>query len=291
MSLRAAGGLGHVGRTLRRMWLAQDDAPTRLAMARTLTGVSALVMLAKQPDATLLEEHHRLLEEAGQPRAWGWLDRRAFQVARVGAAGALVAWTLGSENRLVKCVANVGFAASQRHVAAFHDDLWSYTVNVNAYLLALSAVDSSWQSARRGGPVRPEASAVLAAMQTYQATVYLQSGVSKLRSSGLRWMDGRTLRGSWSELGTPLGRTLSGRDRRIAAAASVGTILFEVGFLPALLAAWKQRRLLGLAALAFHASVKATMGISFWHHSLFTFPLFVLPARRRRRDDPARTAA
>ena len=123
---------------------------------------------------------------------------------------------------------------------------------------------------------------MVAALQLYYAWVYLQSGVAKLAASGPKWMNGRTVHGSWAELGTTFGRRLARADRRVAAGAASLSLLFELGFPVALLCLWRRKELVGAASLAFHASVKATLDISFWHHAAYAMPLFTVPAKAER---------
>lgn len=263
------------------VWRRQPDARRRVALTRLTTGACVLHVLRRMPPAALVHEQRELLQRAGQPKVWGELTPEQYVSARLVAAASVAAWTLGCEHLAVKVAANTSFAACQRHLVAMHEDLWSYTANLNVYLLALSAADSRWPRTTERGDADDVHSAVLAVLQTYYGMVYLQSGFSKLKVGGWRWMNGGTLRGSLSELGTKRGRALARRPRSWAAAASVATIGFEVGFLPALLLMWERRRLLGVASLGFHAVVRATMGISFWHHSIFSLPLFLLPTSQR----------
>lgn len=275
--------LSRVSANISQMWLDQPDVNERLALARITTGATALVMLWRAPSADFLAEQEKLLRAAGQPKAWGVLSPRGYRAARIVAMGSIAAWTAGVEHPLVKVAANVSFAAAQRHLAAIHEERWSYTANVNAYLLALSAVDSRWPGKSRPAP-GPEASAILASLQAHYGMVYLQSGIAKLRRSGMRWMDGRTVHGSLTELGTPLGKELSRKGLGPASLASISTIAFETGFVPALILAWPGRRYVGLSSIAFHSTIHATMDISFWHHSIYSLPLFILPTSLGRSD-------
>jgi hypothetical protein len=263
---------------------AQDGAVERLAMARLTTGVAILRTIWHMPPGSMLDEQAEVLDAAGQDPAALPLTPQQYEALRALAFLSVAAWTLGAEHPAVKATANASFFAVQRHLVAFHSELWSYTANLNLFLALLSSMDS------RGSLAPPEAdrpsaelaSAAVAALQLYYAAMYTQSGISKVYASGWKWMDGRTIRASWAEMGTGLGKRLGRADRRVAMAASVGTVAFEVAFLPALLAGWRRRRLLGAAAIGFHGSVKATMDISFWHHAWYAVTLLLLPPDAER---------
>lgn len=264
-----------------------EGAGERLAMARLTTGLAVLNTLWHLPPGEVLEQHRATEEEPARrvsPEQYEALRRLAFV--------AVGAWTLGAEHKAVKCAANVSFAAVQRHVAQFDQRAWNYNSNLNVYLLLLSLTDT------RGGEARDQpdpavASAVLRAMRLYYGCVYFQSALSKLVLSGPAWADGRTLRGSWAELGTRTGKWLSTKPMGVAVAASALALGFELAFPAAQVLLRRRPQLVGLASLGFHASVKATMDISFWHHAVHAVPLFVAPPeagrwpaamwRRRRR--------
>lgn len=258
-----------------------DGAAQRVALARLTTGLAVMNTLWHLPPGEVLARHGASAEgtsaepspEPSDPAGTG-LTPGQYEALRRLALATVAAWTLGVESKALKFAANASFAALQRHVARFDQRAWNYNSNLNVYLLLLSLTDS------RGRPEGPPAemnSAVLRAMRLYYGCVYVQSGLSKLLLSGPGWVDGRTLRGSWAELGTRTGKWLSTRPRGVAAVASVLTLGFELGFPAAQLLLRKRPHLVGLASLAFHGTVKATMDISFWHHAVHALPLFVLP--------------
>ncbi|MFI6761057.1 hypothetical protein ACIBF5_18165 [Micromonospora sp. NPDC050417] len=266
-----------IGAMLRQTFVQQPEAHQRLGLARVTTGAAVLRTLWHLPPGEVLHEY----ADQAEP---GWrLDARQYEALRGIAFLSVAAWTLGCEHPAVRLAANGSFAALQRHVAHFDQRAWNYNSNLNLALLLLSTSDTRGSLADPDrAPSTEVASAMLAAMQLYYAWVYFQSGVAKLVVGGPKWVDGRTVAGSWAELGTPLGRRLARADRRVAATAGALSLLFELGFPAALLGLWQRKELVGAASLAFHAGVKATMDISFWHHSAFALPLFVLPSKAER---------
>lgn len=258
-------------------------AAERLALARITTGLAALNTLWHLPPGEVLADRwdpNEAQEPGSGQRAR--LTPEQYEGLRRLAFVSIGAWTLGCENKAVKFAANASFAAVQRHVAQFDQRAWNYNSNLNVYLLLLSLTDSRGSLAKEEAAPPEIATAVLGAMRLYYACVYFQSGLSKLLLSGPSWADGKTLRGSWAELGTRAGKWLSRRPVSVAAAASVLALGFEVAFPAAQFMLRKRPQVLGVASLAFHASVKATMDISFWHHAVHALPLFVLPPEAER---------
>lgn len=259
-------------------------ARRRLALARLTTGLAVLNTLWHLPPGdALVDEWSRKGEgeEEGERERPGRLSPEQYEAMRRLAFVSTAAWTLGAESKALKFAANVSFAAVQRHVAQFDQRAWNYNSNLNVYLLLLSLTDSRGSLAAAGtadddGSSDEVATAVLLAMRLYYGCLYFQSGLSKVLLSGPAWADGRTLRGSWAELGNRAGKWLSERPMTVAAAASALTLGFELLFPAAQWALRRRPRAVGVASLAFHASIKATMGISFWHHSVHALPLFVL---------------
>ncbi|MEU3227027.1 hypothetical protein ABZ695_28225 [Streptomyces sp. NPDC006976] len=269
-----------------RIWRDQPDAVQRLRLARYTTGAAILRTVWHMPSGTVVAEQRELLESAGQEPSGFQLSPAQYEAVRGVALVSAAAWALGNDRPEVKITANLSFLALQRHQVAMHQDLYSYTSHLNTFLLLLCLVDAeaAGPDATHGRtPPDRLASAALAAMQSYYALVYLQSGISKLRVTGVKWLDGRTLRGSLAELGTPLGKRLSRQDLRLLAAAGTAAVGFELAFLPGLLAGWRHKQVFGLLSLGFHTSIKATMNISFWHFAWFALPLFVLPAETEQR--------
>ncbi|MFD7980593.1 hypothetical protein [Streptomyces sp. NPDC059071] len=259
-----------------------SGARQRLALARLTTGLAVLNTLWHLPPGdALVDEWSRTDDDGAEGNRGGRLTAEQYEGLRRLAFVSTAAWTLGVESKALKFAANVSFAAVQRHVAQFDQRAWNYNSNLNVYLLLLSLTDSRGSLAEEGpadddGSSDEVATAVLLAMRLYYGCLYFQSGLSKLLLSGPAWADGRTLRGSWAELGTRAGKWISQRPMTVAAAASAATLAFELLFPAAQIAFRKRPRAVGLASLAFHSSIKATMDISFWHHAVHALPLFVL---------------
>ncbi|MFB7829346.1 hypothetical protein [Streptomyces hydrogenans] len=264
------------------MPLETTGARQRLALARLTTGLAILNTLWHLPPGDALVDEWSRKEDGEDPRS-GRLSAEQYEALRRLAFVSTAAWTLGAESKALKFAANASFAAVQRHVAQFDERAWNYNSNLNVYLLLLSLTDSrgslaeaAEEGAEGDGPSSEVATAVLLAMRLYYGCLYFQSGLSKVLLSGPAWADGRTLRGSWAELGNRAGKWLSRRPMTVAAAASAATLAFELLFPAAQIALRKRPRAVGLSSLAFHASIKATMDISFWHHAVHALPLFVL---------------
>ncbi|WP_392872705.1 hypothetical protein [Streptomyces sp. LN499] len=201
----------------------------RLALARLTTGIAALNTLWHLPPGEVLAEKWQPQQDDSQTAGRARLTTEQYEGMRRLAFVSIGAWTLGCETKAVKLAANLSFAAVQRHVAQFDQRAWNYNSNLNVYLLLLSLTDSRGSLAEDGDASSPEvAAAVLGAMRLYYACVYFQSGLSKLLLSGPSWADGRTLRGSWAELGTRAGKWLSRRPLSVAAVASALALGFEV---------------------------------------------------------------
>ena len=256
-----------------RWWVDQDAAVERLRLVRITTGLALLRATAHLPPGDFFANEARRIDEV-LGRQEKRLHGNAYEAVRAVAVASLAAWTAGSDNRAVRALANGTSFLLHRQNARVDPQVWDYAGHLNAFLLALSTVDK---------PDRRSASALLAAFQTYYGFSYFQAAVSKLLVSGLPWLDGRTLRASWAECGTPLGKRLSRAPLPLAAAASGAAVAFELAFLPLLLLEPGLGRLLGLGSIGFHAAIRATLGISFWHHVWFAVPLFVLPPTTVRR--------
>jgi hypothetical protein len=186
-----------------------------------------------------------------------------------------------------------------------------------ATTFSCDALFEAWQARRRGQPARFSERMFGGAVSVWPVRLtllllclfYFASGHSKLRHSGLRWTDGRTLDfylSGGSVLGsgqpqrfladprapaadkwrdgfglvdyayfgrpTPLGRALS-RSKASVRLLSIATLLFELSFPLVLLG---RRITFGylLAGAAFHAGIMLTLQIDFWS-SLVVYLLFV----------------
>ncbi|MBB5855714.1 hypothetical protein ACFQ05_35615 [Amycolatopsis umgeniensis] len=266
---------GPLRRRFREIFLDQPAAGERLALTRLTLGAAIIRTVWHLPPGAFFAEFSKLLEETQSPRRAGTrLSAAGYETLRAATVLSVGAWAVGVEHPAVKVLANASYAALQRHVVGFDRELWSFTGHLNAGLALLSFADTRGGVAERNPQL---ASALLATAQAGYAMVYLQSGLAKFTGSGWRWLDGRTVRYSWGELGTAAGKRLALLPRPVAAAASVATVAFELGFAPALAASWRNRAAFGFASMAFHAAVKATMDISFWHFSWLAAPLFSAP--------------
>ena len=111
------------------------------------------------------------------------------------------------------------------------------------------------------------------------AITYLSAGMSKLLTSGLRWLNGYTLQGHTFgdalERGHPLGIWLA-QQHELAVALSVFTLLLEVFFFVSLFLP-RLAPLFFLGALAFQVGLYLTAGYDFFQHMvLLTLLLFFL---------------
>lgn len=256
-----------VGQPVRQWWTSQEDAAARLTLLRLTTGLAMLRATWHLPPASVFDGEGPMLDAAEGRRQRRRLPRRQYEVMRWASMLSVAAWTFGCEHPLVKICANLSSCAVHGQSVRLHERSWNYASHLHIFLLALSAVRA---------PSARVQSALVAGLQSYYTSIYFQAGLSKLVTAGPRWADGTTLRGSWAEYGTPLGRRLSTSDLRVAAVASGTTLLFELGLLPLLFLGGRRGwKMLGLSSLAFHAAVKSTMGISFWHLAWYAYPLFL----------------
>jgi hypothetical protein len=261
----------------RRWWTDQEGAAERLVLTRYATGLALMRATWHLPPGSLFTREGLLLDAARGHSSRTPLTSRQYEALRVVSLLSVGAWTLGCEHPAVKVAANLSSGIVHWRNARLHDEVWNYNSHLNVFLLALSCVGTGDKPSPRGGKeISPEvASALVAALQSYYGWIYFQAGLSKALVSGIRWLDGTTVRGSWAECGTPLGRLLSKADVRLAVAASIAALGFELSFFPLLFSGQRYWRALGLGSLAFHASTKATMDISFWHLSWLAVPLFI----------------
>ncbi|MFI9325487.1 hypothetical protein ACIGXI_37715 [Kitasatospora aureofaciens] len=267
-----------VGRRLHEIYVCQGHALDRLPLVRLTTGAAVVRTVWHLPPGRFLADYTRLADEAGEEPVEGRpMDPRAYEALRAVAAVSAGAWALGAGHPAVRVAANVSFGLLQRQVVRLDRALWSYNSHLNVFLGLLSLVDDVERDGDRDAA--GYATAVVAALQSYYAAMYLQSGLAKVVTVGWKWTRGSTLRGAWAELGTPLGKRLSAVEPSPARAASTLALVYELAFAPLMLVAWPHRRLLGLSSAAFHGAVKATMDISFWHLSWYSVPLFAAPDR------------
>jgi hypothetical protein len=263
-------------RDVRSWWRAdQDDAMQRLALTRCVVGLAMVRATWHLPPGSVFTNEGQLLDLVSGRAPLRQPTGRQYEMLRAMAMLSAGAWALGCEHPGLKAVANLSSCAVHWRNARLHDEVWNYNSHLNVFMLALSCVDLSGKGDGDREVPPDVAVALVAALQSYYAWIYFQAGISKLLNGGMGWLDGTTVRGSWAEYGTPLGRSLSKADIRVAAAASIAALAFELSFFPVLLAGRRYRRALGLASLCFHLATKATMDISFWHLSWLAVPLFI----------------
>lgn len=250
-----------------------DSARGRLVVWRVMVSVAIARSIIHMPPGRLLRDLRPLLEARteGPPLGRPWSVVR-YQVTRATTLLLVLLWGVGCDHVTLRVATNCLFASLQRYVVALDPSSWSYYTHLHAFL-ALMSIQSRSVSATSENAA--SSYSMLQCLHAIQGSVYLQSGIAKLRTSGIGWLRGDTLRASWAELGTPIGKHLALRDSRIAAAASVGAVLLEVAHLPLALSP-RTRPLAGVLSMLFHATTKATMGISFWHLAWFSVPL-VMP--------------
>lgn len=261
---------------MRRWWTEQEGALERLAMTRYITGLAMMRATWHLPPGSLFDNEGRLLDAVAGRKSRKRLTGRQYETMRTISLLSVGAWALGCEHPALKTAANLSSGIVHWQNATIYEETWNYNSHLNVFMLILSCVDSSGsrQSGRRE-PSPEVSSTIVAALQSYYAWIYFQAGVSKLLKSGVRWLDGTTVRGSWAEYGTPFGRLLSKADIRLAIAASIAVLGLELSFFPVLLTKPQHRRMLGLAVVCFHMATKETMDISFWHLSWLAVPLFI----------------
>jgi hypothetical protein len=148
------------------------------------------------------------------------------------------------------------------------------------------SVDALIRRRRRPGSDAPDASAMsdeaiwpLKVVHVLLAITYLSAGMSKLLTSGLRWLNGYTLQGHTFgdalERGHPLGIWLA-QQHELAVTLSVFTLLLEVFFFVSLFLP-RLAPLFFLGALAFQVGLYLTAGYDFFQHMvLLTLLLFFL---------------
>jgi hypothetical protein len=256
--------------TVRAWWLEQDTPIGRLTATRIVTGAATLRATWHLPPADIFTHEAKILDATADCKPFR-LSAEQYQALRLISLTSVAAWTLGCDHIAVRVAANASTLLVHRQNATLHPPSWNYSTHLNAYLAFLTGLRrSDWRDPKT-------ASHVLALMQAGYSWIYLQAGLSKLRNAGPAWINGSTLRGSWAECGTPLGRRLSRLDPKIAALATTSALAFELGFLLAVILANHNRYLSGMASLSFHALTKLTLDISFWHHYWLAIPLFLLP--------------
>jgi hypothetical protein len=129
----------------------------------------------------------------------------------------------------------------------------------------------AWRKRRAGRPAEtmsPLARWPFALAHLLLAMVYLSTGLTKMIFGGLRWMNGYTLQNR--TLQDALGRDIPlgvwvAQQHHLAVLLSVGTVVFELGFVVSLfLPRWKT--VFFAVALAFHVGLHLVGGHGFFGH-------------------------
>ncbi len=136
-----------------------------------------------------------------------------------------------------------------------------------------------WAAAWPAEPSGLVAWACLLGIKAVVAQMYLSSGVLKLRHSGWRWADGRTLRAwmlDYYFFHRSRGALWLAGSLPLCRVASIAVLFFELSFwlvipFPAL--AWIYLPF----GIAFHLGTAALMKIHYWIHTLPAYLVFVLP--------------
>lgn len=268
------------------------DPALRLALSRWTVGAAVIRYTAHLPDSAFFAEQRPFAPGPPRPRRRRTgntapaprTTARRVRTLKALTLAAVGTWTAGIAPRTSGAVATGAFALLNREVAYGLPGFASYTSHLNIMLATLAASDTHRRlSLARPRPDTPRQVRLRAAQtalaQLFVATVYTQSGLSKLLHAGSHWIkDATTLRHALALYGTPTGRALS-RQEALMPVLSAAAVAFEAGFLPALVLVPGARPLLGLSALAFHGTVKKTMDISFWHLAWLNAPLFLDPPR------------
>jgi hypothetical protein len=223
----------------------------RRSTLRLLTAGIAIGTLRHLPSPSALPE-----PDPGRPRRGARADARQARERRV-ASVALLLWGCGNRSPAVALTANLATLRLLARDAKAISGAFNYTAHVNLFLLLQSLP----------GCVAPHPN-VLASMRLTLLGDYFLAGTAKVLRNRGDWLRGSTLRASWYESDTRVGWWLAKR-RRLARAASLATLVLELGALPAYAFFPQSRNMLAASLCLFHATTKTTMGISFWPLSFY----------------------
>lgn len=223
------------------------------------------------------------------PEGWGWVVTAwpptlgAAQIAYGVCLVACVFGWLGLFTRVASVVATLcaawllGLPQLSGQVLHTHHLVWFLAVLACSPCGDALSVDQ-WLRSRRGEPAPGEALEYGLPLRVAWASVgllFFFAGYWKLQTGGVDWGGGllRQIQFKWLETGEP---PLLRVDRfpGLLYFGGVFAIAFELGF--GALVMWRKTRLVAvLGAFAFHATVRATMGISF--SSLWACYVMFLP--------------
>lgn len=194
--------------------------------------------------------------EIGASHNWSHERLKSSKTATI-TAGLL--WLLFPRSRSASAAFVLASFRLQRETVRFHKPLFNYTWHA-----PISAAIEALGLARRNTNEAPVAA--LRALELYQASIYTQAGLAKLRDGGPSWVtEGSTIRVALSELGHPRAWPLIANKPAVRVLAA-GTVACELMVLPIVLVGGTNlRRCLAVTLLTFHGGIKAVLNISFWH--------------------------
>ena len=276
----------------RRSWLdlLPRDAALNLAVFRIAVG---FLLLTGHEIRTAASWANLPAALAATPRGWGWA-LAIVPVSPAIARGAQVALAVGALFGACGCFARVAFGCATvaalyllalplRSGMPYHYQhlVWFAALLAASPCADALSLDAWWRRRARGrGEDRPDAGGAPALPPARAPAygipiriawlllgmVFFFPGLWKLRSAGLGWITGDTLRNQmyWKWAVIPGRRPPFRIDRfpRLLHAAAAGVVLLELGFVFALWRRWSRIVAVG-AALLFHALARAFMGIDF----------------------------
>jgi hypothetical protein len=276
----------------RRSWLdlLPRDAALNLAVFRIAVG---FLLLTVREIGTAASWANLPAALATTPRGWGWA-LAIVPVSPAIARGAQVALVVGALFGALGCFARVAFGCATvaalyllalplRSGMPYH---YQHLVWFTALLAASPcadalSLDAWWRRRARGrgenrrnaggAPALPPGRAPAYGVPIRIAwlllgMVFFFPGFWKLRSAGLGWITGDTLRDQmywkWAVIPGLTPPLRIDRFPRLLHAAAAGVVLLELGFVFAVWRRWSRIVAVG-AALLFHALARAFMGIDF----------------------------
>lgn len=283
------------------MWLLHSAPPQRLAALRILIGgfvwvyilanVDEVNRLANRPRSPFEPVGIMHLWDSPLPSGWVWALFVALLV--VGAAFVAGLWFR---------VSGIGYALLVLIWASYHSSWgqmlhFEHLFTMHVGILGLSPAAAVWSAdARLGSQASPQASTrfgwPIRLMAIVTALTYVIAAITKVRRSGLAWLDGSNLGNHIAYSATridllggfepPLASIVVGRTWLLAPMA-VGAIAVEL-FAPIALLGSRLRNVWVGAVLLFHLGTAATMMVWFPYQGLgfALLPLFAVEKFRTR---------
>lgn len=258
-----------------RHWFAPEPA-INLAVARMLAAGVALWVLLSRDRAGVSGLPDVFWRGVGATTRWRFLLFPGHEQLEQGLTLLAVVLLLGALLGLRPRTSSFLSALLLYHLAPLESIIWTASPHGRGLTLAtltllVCAIAPSGDALVRGArPVTPswQYGWPLRLIQLWLVMVYFLSGVGKVRESGLAWLHADTLV-HWLRLATQndlvaVHRTLGGwiADHPVVAgAAGVGTLLFELGSVLALVSRRSRPWFAGVA-IAFHAAIYFTMNIT-----------------------------